>query len=209
VLVPPGSPFHFQTKHSRVAHVYFDDSKFEYWRLKGSMKHQVLLPGGVEGSIAHAGIPFEPEVSEVIRNLWDRPMSKTAVLEGYDIWFKSCLRASLAPFEEVDPRIVRAVQRIHMTLTENVAVEEIACEVSLTPQRLNQLFNHYLGGPVRTYRLWRRLLLAMRLLGKKHSLSDAAILASFADYAHCYRIYRIMGGTKPYQTLAMSQFDVA
>jgi hypothetical protein len=69
-------------------------------------------------------------------------------------------------------------------------------DVGISDAHLQALFARDIGVPIRTYRLWRRLLAALAALARGDATS-AAYTAGFADLAHFSRTCRRMLGYSP------------
>ncbi|MEU9180504.1 helix-turn-helix domain-containing protein [Streptomyces sp. NPDC048550] len=99
------------------------------------------------------------------------------------------------PCADPHPGLVRVLDwlpgREHVRLSQ---AAEVAC---LSESRLAHLFRSELGLPFRPYVLWMRLMHAVELASRGHSLTDAAHGAGFADGAHFSRVWRRMFGIAP------------
>lgn len=99
--------------------------------------------------------------------------------------------------QNVDVRVARAVQQIHLT-GGRVSVVNLAVRVGVTTRHLGRLFHGSVGLGVKTYiglvRFHRALRLAVR---GGVSLSEVAFEAGFADQAHLSRAVRRFGGITP------------
>lgn len=96
-----------------------------------------------------------------------------------------------------DPRVLHAIEHIRGRAGELASLEEVAGLVHLSPSRFRHLFVEQTGMPLRTYQLWRRLLLAWEFLMQGASVASAAHAAGFADAAHLTRTCRSMFGLAP------------
>ncbi|WP_426318319.1 helix-turn-helix domain-containing protein [Pseudoduganella sp. R-43] len=67
----------------------------------------------------------------------------------------------------------------------------------LSPDRFSHWFVEQTGLPLRSYRKWLRLELALHRLAQRGNLTDAAHAAGFADSAHLSRTFREMFGLNP------------
>jgi AraC-like DNA-binding protein len=102
-----------------------------------------------------------------------------------------------APRAPSDPRVLAAVDYIGARVSETVTLPDVARAVHLSAERFRHLFVQETGMPLRTYVLWRRLLLVWTLLMQGETLSGAAHAAGFADSAHLSRTARSMFGLPP------------
>ena len=87
------------------------------------------------------------------------------------------------------------------------AAAEFAAEAKLSPSRFSQRFAREVGIPLRSYRRWVRMLLAVEALNSGASLTTAAHAAGFSDSAHLSRTFRDSFGIAPTDLLAGSRFE--
>jgi len=102
--------------------------------------------------------------------------------------------ADLRPSDELDPRLVQALNTLKH---RSVPIPALATAIGLSPQRLRTLARLQLGMPLARWRVWARLRRAAEALQAGQSLTDAAITAGFADQAHLTRWMREMMGLTP------------
>ncbi|MGR3713915.1 MAG: helix-turn-helix domain-containing protein [Shimia sp.] len=99
--------------------------------------------------------------------------------------------------QDVDARVARAVQLIHLS-GGRVSVKGLAARVGVTARHLGRLFQGSVGLGVKTYiglvRFHRALRLAVR---GGVALSEVAFEAGFADQAHLSRDVQRFGGVSP------------
>ncbi|WP_372778201.1 helix-turn-helix domain-containing protein, partial [Litorivivens sp.] len=65
--------------------------------------------------------------------------------------------------------------------------DQLAARVNLSPSRFSHWFTEQTGLPLRSYRKWLRLILALQTAVVTGNLSLAASQAGFADQAHFSR----------------------
>jgi len=97
------------------------------------------------------------------------------------------------------PPIDRRVAGVAEALRDPDAAADHAAAIArtrLSAAHLQALFARDIGVPIRTYRLWRRLLHALARVGPL-DLTAAAHAAGFADLAHFSRTCRRMLGYSP------------
>ncbi|UQA56394.1 helix-turn-helix domain-containing protein [Polyangium aurulentum] len=100
---------------------------------------------------------------------------------------------SASPPRALDRRVARALE----VLRDPDADREIVlAQAGLSSAHLQALFVRDVGLPIRTFRLWRRLLRALGA-SARHDATSAAHLAGFADLAHFSRTCRRMLGYSP------------
>lgn len=81
--------------------------------------------------------------------------------------------------------------------TGGVSRLRLADLANLSPSRFSHWFVEQTGLPLRSYRKWLRLELALHRLAHGGNLTDAAHAAGFADSAHLSRTFREMFGLNP------------
>lgn len=95
----------------------------------------------------------------------------------------------------MDDRIDRVLRRLAQSPSEDEpSPAELAHMVALSESRFQHLFKAHVGLPLREYLLWRRLIVASRLIAEAGSLTRAAHDAGFSDSAHFSRTFRRMFG---------------
>jgi AraC-like DNA-binding protein len=96
-----------------------------------------------------------------------------------------------------DPRIVKVIELIKLTVRENIPVSELAEAVHLSESRLVKLFRSEMGIPITRYRLRYRLLVGVVYLALDYSVTEAALAAGFASTAHFSKCHTAMIGAPP------------
>lgn len=90
----------------------------------------------------------------------------------------------------LDPRILRVIELMGREADRNHSQAELAAAIALSPSRFQHLFRQELGVPCRRFRLWRRVLAAIKQLHAQDNMTRAALEAGFADathFSHCFR----------------------
>lgn len=84
---------------------------------------------------------------------------------------------------------------------------QLAALAGLSPSRFSHWFVEQTGLPLRSYRKWLRLELALHRLAHGGNLTDAAHAAGFSDSAHLSRTFRTMFGLNPAALLRAVTLD--
>lgn len=104
----------------------------------------------------------------------------------------------LATPPPADPRL----QSVLAALKEPIADRQaLAQRVHLSPTRFSHWFVEQTGLPLRRYRKWSRLLIALQHVASGANLTAAAHAAGFADAAHFSRTFRELFGLDPSSAL--------
>lgn len=95
------------------------------------------------------------------------------------------------------PSLRRAVEILPDLLAGPVKITDVACAVSLSPDRLGRLFAREFGLSFPAYVRWLRLIRAFEVARAGASLTDAANAAGFTDSSHANRAFHEMFGLGP------------
>ncbi|MFV3289019.1 helix-turn-helix domain-containing protein [Pseudomonas sp. NY11955] len=101
------------------------------------------------------------------------------------------------PRRQLDPRLVKALERIRALDEQTLPAQELASTAALSLSQLERLFSGSLKLSVRRLVLWQRLRMALQRALGGASLTDAALAAGFADSAHFTRSVRQQFGLSP------------
>ena len=97
-----------------------------------------------------------------------------------------------------DPRMAAVAGALRAgTTSGSVSRIHLAGLANLSPSRFSHWFVEQTGLPLRSYRKWLRLELALHRLAHGGNLTDAAHASGFADSAHLSRTFREMFGLNP------------
>lgn len=116
----------------------------------------------------------------------------------------SSIGAPTASRPKLSDQVETAIQLLDRDLGATAA--HAATRVGLSPGELSRRFSREVGIPFRSYRRWRRLLLAVEALAQGANLTDAAHSAGFSDSAHLTRTFRAMFGIAPSELTGSSQW---
>jgi AraC-like DNA-binding protein len=101
-----------------------------------------------------------------------------------------------------DPRLQIILQIIHHEISaKNTKISELAQQLALSDSRFSHWFREQTGMPLRGYRKWLRLILALDAILNGSRAIDAAHLAGFSDQAHFSRTFLAMFGVSPHSLL--------
>ena len=105
------------------------------------------------------------------------------------------LPAPLAP----DPRLAVVTKALEASIAQCGDLDRaaLAALVNLSPSRFSHWFVDQAGLPLRSYRKWLRLVVALHHVSQSRNLTGAAHAAGFADSAHLSRTFRQMFGMNP------------
>jgi AraC-like DNA-binding protein len=119
-------------------------------------------------------------------------LSQPDVLEGFARETATWLSKE-TPRRAPDRRVARVLEALRDPTADRRLV---VARTGLSQAHLQALFVRDVGLPIRTFRLWRRLLVAVAAMARLDA-TDAAHLAGFADLAHFSRTCRRMLGYSP------------
>lgn len=130
-------------------------------------------------------------------------------LPGYELdrLVLQTLGHPLLPSTSLDSRVEAALSALSNPdlYSAERPIARIASLVELSPSRLRHLFQTQVGVSLKRYRVWQRLMAALRASAMGVSLTEAAHTAGFADSAHLSRVYRATFGLKPSQVFGNSR----
>jgi AraC-like DNA-binding protein len=98
-----------------------------------------------------------------------------------------------------DPRLATVAAALEASVAQCCDIDRaaLAALVHLSPSRFSHWFVDQAGLPLRSYRKWLRLVLALHHVAQSSNLTAAAHAAGFADSAHLSRTFRQMFGMNP------------
>jgi AraC-like DNA-binding protein len=172
VLIPPNTLHHLARTRGNMAFLYFDAHGPELQRLAGRAR-------------ASRGL---------IRRLRD-------LAAGRSDW--TAVRAHLnealrnAPAARMDPRIATSLALLREHASKRLSLRELARAAGLSESRFRHLFKTTIGLPLRRYRLWLAMDIAMRRVASTGNLTTAALEAGFSSSAHFSATFRHMFGLEP------------
>jgi AraC-like DNA-binding protein len=164
--------------------VYFIDAEsYQGWQLKNMLDGRPFVP-----------IDAIPEVTgpDMVRFSTDL---LNRLLPGF------------SPQRPIDDRIREALAYIDDRLGDPLALDEVAGQVFLSPERFRHLFAQDTGVAFSQYVLWKRIRqVIFQVMQHGLSMSTAAIQSGFTDQAHFARLFRRTFGVPAKEMLKNSRF---
>ena len=183
----------------------------------------VFVPAGVKHRLIaprHLSLFFDPTTplaqalshqlghtkvaSALPKELADFFKSSVAQTKSTQQLHQHCLRLfhHLTRAPKPDPRLEIILQKIHQELGESASNRhDLAQQLALSDSRFSHWFREQTGMPLRSYRKWLRLVLALKAILDGSCAVDAAQLAGFSDQAHFSRTFLAMFGVTPMSLL--------
>lgn len=153
-----------------------------------------LDPLSLEGAAlfqpaATAALPLEPGLCGLLLAAAAQGQPLRSVLQG---------ALGLASPSAPDARMAAVADALRAGVTEGgVGRLQLAELANISPSRFSHWFVEQTGLPLRSYRKWLRLEMALHRLAHGGNLTTAAHAAGFADSAHLSRTFREMFGMNP------------
>lgn len=183
VIIPPNTLHHFADTRGLMAFIYVD-------ALSRDLRH---LGETAATRLTHAAFDLADEAAliETLQGLAsgaiDWPTAR-AVLE----------RILLGPdHTPVDRRVASALSLLHGSPDDRPSLPALASRAGLSESRLRHLFKATTGVPLRRYRIWVAMRMALQALSRGASITTAALDAGFASSSHFSTAFREMFGMEP------------
>jgi AraC-like DNA-binding protein len=183
VLIPPNTLHHLARTRGNMAFLYFDAHSPDLQRLAATARVRTKR-GSFELSAAR-------RLTRCLRDL----------AAGRSDW--SAVRARLntvlgnASTQPPDPRMASSVAMLREHASKRLSLTELAHAAGLSESRFRHLFKTTIGLPLRRYRLWLAMDIALRRVASTGNLTVAALDAGFASSAHFSATFRDMFGLEP------------
>lgn len=181
-VIPPNTLHHLAHTVGTMAFLYVDACSHELGRLRSL--------AAVRSPRADFDLSVERELVDVLAGLADRTRPWPSVRATLD----SLLVGTPPP---IDPRVQRALRRLHADPSVRLPLAELAHEAALSDSRFLHLFKSATGVPFRRYKLWIAMGAAMRAVTRGADLTTAAHDAGFSSSAHFSAAFREMFGIEP------------
>jgi AraC-like DNA-binding protein len=184
-LIRAGTKIIVDNRSAVIATVHLDAAKPDFDVLKSLMLSVT--------DTVYFNHKFEDIVIEDLLALRDIELPFALTMDRLEaVLYQFCSDAWRA--RAMDPRVSYVVGRLRETSRCNLSVKQFAAEVKLSESGLIKLFRSRVGVPIRSHRLWYRLMSYTMLLKEGLSSKQALRLAGFSDVAHLSRTYCKMIG---------------
>lgn len=156
---------------------------------------------------AHPGAirPLQGTQVEVLRHL-------VRAAQGEPCALRSALEAHFQAQQDTqavtDSRVERVLRALATDPSQQNSLAALARQAGLSQTRLRHLFREQVGLPLAAYRLWSRLLIAVRQLAIRPDLTAAAHDSGFSDSAHLSHAFRQIFGLRPSGIFKSAGFSV-
>jgi AraC-like DNA-binding protein len=172
VLIPPNTLHHLTRTRGNMAFLYFDAHGPELQRLAGRARASRRLV-------------------RCLRDLAAGRSNWTAVRRHLHETLNN------GPVAPADPRIARSLAMLREHASKRLSLRDLARAAGLSDSRFRHLFKATIGLPLRRYRIWLAMDVAMRRVASTGNLTVAALDAGFASSAHFSATFRDMFGLEP------------
>lgn len=184
VLIPANGKIKLDSKNQLIANINLDFLGRDF---------HTLLKKMTPTDEVYINLDDIDVFKKVISEFNDQPVGIEVVKKELESLFKFDASAEYL----VDSRIEKAVDIIQHSIEENLSIDFLAKQVSLSVSGLTKLFKKQTGVPIRRYRQWHRIYKTATAIGKGQSLTDAALSAGFVDLPHCNHAFKMMLGMNP------------
>ncbi|TBW57634.1 AraC family transcriptional regulator [Marinobacter halodurans] len=188
-LLPPQLPTFFGAHQSRIAVLFLDMFRQDYFKLADCFPSE-------EESI-RTGLEREESVCALFRAIADKGLAGAG---GPSALF-SLLGLPANPLagagESMDPRILQAIKLMTEASPQCLGTSELASRLHLSIPRVIQLFRDQLGMSFGAFQRWYRLHLVTLAVSTGQTLTDAAQTAGFVDLAHYDNLFKRTFGVAP------------
>src|SRR5262245_1133497 len=186
VLTPPDQPHALDARSVEMLVVFFDPESDVGAQLRPAIRGSCRLLS-------------RSERDDLVRGVED---PRSLVRSGLEEWWRRAARTlGLAPsrFARVlHPRVRWLLARLRAAgVEEDLSLEALANAVGLSPGRLMHVFTESIGIPLRPYLSWLRVQRAACAILSGAPITQAALLAGFADASHLCRAFRRRLGLSP------------
>lgn len=193
-LTPAGCDNQIDTRGELVANCMLDPFGEDYAMLRSLMSESPYELEGSDGEFFNS--PKTGRYQEVFNQIFQQALPYDEAYTLLDQALSEGVDPQLPP-HPIDPRIVTVVDELKNRVHENLSIEDLANMANVSVSRLVQLFKQQTGIPIRRYRCWHRLFVASMTMAKTGNLTQAAVIAGFADASHFTKTFHSMVGMCP------------
>lgn len=169
------SPEFFKAKNCReYEDVFLDASNDKGSKIDAEAVHESGLFDAIERL---------KKYSDNFKNLYT-PLCDAVITEILYIINKA---VSFSAPERGNHHINKIISHINSSFTQKITLDELSEKFFISKYHLCRLFKQSTGLTVHDYIKNKRILLAEELISKGHSMTEAAALSGFSDYAAFYR----------------------
>jgi AraC family transcriptional regulator len=186
--VPSHCKHQFDVSGLRQAHLFVEPE---------SRAGRALAERFGRGAVAAVAADAARATAQALFDAFDADPSGPAMQQATTRALHALCGAGAEPDDELDPRLVRALDYIRRHIGGPLPLAEVAASVALSESRFRHLFVSGTGSPFRAYLLWLRINLAIEAVMDGASWTEAAHGAGFADSAHLSRTHKRMFGIEP------------
>lgn len=129
----------------------------------------------------------------IFRMIYEEKPTKSEI----DRLLNELLLVDYEPKINLDSRVEQAMTIIQLSPNSILTQEDLASSVSLSSSRFRHLFREQTNIPFRSYRIWQRVLSAIKTLHQVDNLTHAAMEAGFTDSAHFHHCFKNSLGVNP------------
>jgi len=188
VIVAANHRHAFEARGQHIAQIFLDPQSSAGRVLQSNYQAQ--------GMAALEDETIKPLIA-ALASAFESRASNEKLIELAELVVATLAGAANKPAASLDARIELALKLIRKRLAGPIALEDIAADVHLSPDRFRHLFMKEMGVGFRPYLLWLRLDFALTTYVAGSNLTEAAHAGGFADSAHFSRTFRKMFGIAP------------
>lgn len=183
VIIPPNTLHHFADTRGLMGFIYVDALSRDLLHLRET----------AAARLPHAAFDLADEAGliQALRGLAADPVDWSTARARLE---KLLQGADRAP---VDRRVANALSLLHASPHDRPSLAALASRAGLSESRLRHLFKATTGVPLRRYRIWVAMRMALQSLARGGSITTAALDAGFASSAHFSTAFRDMFGMEP------------
>jgi AraC-like DNA-binding protein len=183
-LIPPNTLHQLSANSTRMAFLYLDALSSDFARLAN-------VEGWSIGADALAGLACERRLTGILLDLDGGAVDFASARHALE---RDVLGASR---DNIPAKVLEAIHFLNRHAFERPSLADLARRAGLSPSRFRRVFVTATGVPLRRYRIWAAMGMAMRIIARGRSLTEAAHEAGFSSSAHFSSAFRDMFGMAP------------